>query len=131
MIDCCVLLKGDKCVAGNATGPIFLTDDGKRVDQAYYYHKNKCYGNCTTESNYETACSSYTPNSRGISQDCMVQMFNTYGCPNQTPRRLINADTVESYSQTTKKYVDNYIKTAVNVLKANKDDESKELCYGS
>ena len=26
---------------------------------------------------------------------------------------------------------DNYIKTAVNVLKANKDDESKELCYGS
>jgi hypothetical protein len=49
---CCVWLNGKKCVAGNESGPTFLTTktDNKEkpldvdVDVAYYYYKDKCYG---------------------------------------------------------------------------------------
>jgi hypothetical protein len=50
---CCVLAhdsddNSNKCVAGNALGPTFLsTDDGTDLNFDYYYYKNKCYGkNC-------------------------------------------------------------------------------------
>lgn len=50
-VDCCVFLNSNgtnKCVAGGADGPTFLTDDsGKGLDIEKYYYKNKCYGqNC-------------------------------------------------------------------------------------
>jgi hypothetical protein len=36
---------GDKCLAGNATGPTYKTDaEGKQINITKYYHMNKCYG---------------------------------------------------------------------------------------
>lgn len=129
--DCCVLLNGNQCVAGNARGAVYLTDDEGQIDQRYYHYKNKCYGNCNLAKSYEQTCGNYMPNSTGISKACMIQMFNNYGCPNKNPSDLIDDAMVSSYSQTTKQYVDFYIKNAVDVIKSRNDDESKALCKGS
>jgi hypothetical protein len=46
-VSCCVYLNGNKCVAGNARGPIYKTETtGEKINVDYYYYKNKCYGNC-------------------------------------------------------------------------------------
>ncbi|NDB83298.1 MAG: hypothetical protein EB127_11300 [Alphaproteobacteria bacterium] len=37
--ECCVLSNGKKCLAGNANGPTFKTNDLKN-----YYYMGKCYG---------------------------------------------------------------------------------------
>jgi hypothetical protein len=42
---CCVMLNGEKCVAGNKDGPTFKTESGKDITVDYYYYQNKCYGN--------------------------------------------------------------------------------------
>lgn len=42
---CCVVLNGEKCVAGNQDGPTFKTDSGQDITVDYYYYQNKCYGN--------------------------------------------------------------------------------------
>lgn len=45
--DCCVFLNGKKCVAGNAHGPVYRSDDEKnKINVDNYYYKKKCYGNC-------------------------------------------------------------------------------------
>lgn len=46
--DCCVLLGGEKCVAGNMNGPSVKANysDFLLVNRDYYYYKGKCYGNC-------------------------------------------------------------------------------------
>jgi len=44
-VDCCILLNGAKCVAGNSQGPSFKTDTNTAGND-YYYFKNKCYGKC-------------------------------------------------------------------------------------
>lgn len=129
--DCCVLLNGKQCVAGDANGALYLTDDEGKIDQRYYHHKNICYGNCNLAQKYEQTCGNYMPNSTGISKDCMIKMFNNYGCPNKNPIDLINDTMVKSYSQTTKQYVENYIKTAVKEIKSKNDNESKAMCKGS
>jgi hypothetical protein len=121
---CCVLLNGTNCVAGNFNGPIFTKDDS---DYTYYYNKEVCYGDCSQAQSYESACSQYDKNSTGISKSCMVQMFNNHGCPNKNPDAFINDDMVATYSNTTKQYVDNYIKTSVDQLKFLK---VAELCDG-
>jgi hypothetical protein len=42
---CCVWTSNDKCLAGNANGPTFNTDEnGKTKNLDYYYYQNKCYG---------------------------------------------------------------------------------------
>ena len=47
--ECCVLLGGEKCVAGNANGPSMKSNysDFLLVNRDYYYYKGKCYGNCS------------------------------------------------------------------------------------
>jgi hypothetical protein len=47
--DCCVLLGGEKCVAGNQNGPSIKANysDFLIVNRDYYYYKGKCYGNCS------------------------------------------------------------------------------------
>ena len=46
-VSCCVLLNGEKCVAGDISGPTFKTNtDGTNINVDFYYYKNKCYGNC-------------------------------------------------------------------------------------
>jgi hypothetical protein len=42
---CCVVLNGEKCVAGSQNGPTFKTESGKDINIDYYYFQNKCYGN--------------------------------------------------------------------------------------
>jgi archaellum component FlaF (FlaF/FlaG flagellin family) len=47
---CCVMLNGEKCVAGNQDGPTFKTESGEDINIDYYYYQNKCYGNsCPTK----------------------------------------------------------------------------------
>lgn len=42
---CCVWTSGNKCKAGNASGPTFNSDaNGKTKHLDYYYFQNKCYG---------------------------------------------------------------------------------------
>jgi hypothetical protein len=41
---CCIVLNGEKCVAGNQDGPTFKTDSGEDIIVDYYYYQNKCYG---------------------------------------------------------------------------------------
>jgi len=51
--DCCVLLGGAKCVAGNEKGPKIKSvySDISIRNKDYYYFKGKCYGNCAADSN--------------------------------------------------------------------------------
>lgn len=46
--NCCVLLGGDKCVAGNEEGPTFTSNynDSLVKNRDHYYYNGKCYGNC-------------------------------------------------------------------------------------
>lgn len=48
--DCCVLLGGSTCVAGNEQGPTQKTNYGDVYirNKDYYYYRGKCYGNCST-----------------------------------------------------------------------------------
>jgi hypothetical protein len=133
---CCVLLNGNTCVAGNIQGPNFLTQEGEAVDYTYYYYKDNCYGTgCEMANNYEAACNVYANNDTGISKSCMIQMFNINGCPNSNPTDLINDSMVQEYSETSKQYVNNYLKKTTELLKDNiaqtNDPASKSLCYGS
>jgi hypothetical protein len=128
---CCVLIKGGQCVAGNQFGPTFVSENGIDIDFSYFYHKNECYGNCGTAQNYKVACGGYENSSTGISKECMVQMFNNYGCPNSTPDAFINDTMVHAYSQTSKQYVDDYIKKSVGIIRGTKTEESYKLCYGN
>lgn len=41
LVDCCVLLDGNKCVGGSKDGPTYVD-----TDYEYYHHKNKCNGKC-------------------------------------------------------------------------------------
>jgi hypothetical protein len=44
-VSCCVLLNGEKCVAGGASGPTFKTEkNGSKRSVDYYYYQQKCYG---------------------------------------------------------------------------------------
>jgi len=44
-VSCCILLNGEKCVAGGASGPTFKTEtDGTKRNVDYYYYQKKCYG---------------------------------------------------------------------------------------
>jgi hypothetical protein len=45
---CCVLLGGEKCFAGDETGPSNKSafSDTTITNRDYYYYKSKCYGHC-------------------------------------------------------------------------------------
>jgi len=45
---CCVLLGGEKCVAGNENGPTIKSNysDIYLKNKDFYFHQGKCYGNC-------------------------------------------------------------------------------------
>lgn len=47
MTNCCVYTNNKKCVAGSAHGPLFKTENGKKIDVITYHHYGKCFGaNC-------------------------------------------------------------------------------------
>ena len=58
--DCCVMLGGSKCVAGNGYGPTTPSNysDFTIQNRDFYYFKGKCYGNC-----YQNGASSMYVNS--------------------------------------------------------------------
>ena len=45
---CCLLLGGQKCVAGNENGAKMTSNygDSSIINREYYYYMGKCYGNC-------------------------------------------------------------------------------------
>lgn len=45
---CCVLMGGEKCVAGNETGPLYKANYGDFLmrNKDKYFFNGKCYGNC-------------------------------------------------------------------------------------
>ena len=45
---CCVLLGGQKCVAGSERGPTLTANysDYELINKDFYYYQGKCYGNC-------------------------------------------------------------------------------------
>lgn len=48
---CCVLIGGQKCVAGNQYGPTNRANygDQRLTNRDFYYYKGKCYGNCSSQ----------------------------------------------------------------------------------
>jgi hypothetical protein len=50
--ECCVLLGGQKCVAGNSQGPLVQSNfsDFTVKNRDMYFHKGKCYGNCPSNN---------------------------------------------------------------------------------
>jgi hypothetical protein len=46
--NCCVLLGGQKCVAGGENGPKNVANysDYNLMNRDFYYYQGKCYGNC-------------------------------------------------------------------------------------
>jgi hypothetical protein len=135
---CCVFLNGNKCVAGNIYGPTYLTEDGQEIDYNFYNFKNNCYGNCDMTNNDPlTECNSYADNSMGVSQACIVKIFNTMGCPNKNPSALINPAMVDTFRKSSRKYITKYLAEAVKIIKkyatgdnSETANDSRILCHG-
>jgi hypothetical protein len=130
---CCILINGVKCVAGDANGPTYLTDQGNEIEYKYYLHRNKCYGaGCDEAANgYLEKCGKYADNSTGISQGCMIEMFNKAGCPNKSPKFIINDDYAYNNSRSSKKYIEMDLKEiAKNLLSdiTKGNDDSRIKC---
>jgi hypothetical protein len=129
--DCCILLNGTKCIAGDVKGPSYLTDQGNKIDYNYYLYKNKCYGaGCDNAgNNYEKHCGMYAKNSTGISKACMVEMFKDAGCSDSS--FIIDDVYVYNNSKSSKQYINNnLIVTANTLLEGIKkaDSDSKVKC---
>ena len=138
LLSCCVLLNGNKCIAGSVNGPTYLTDQGNTIDYAYYTYRGKVYPEeyqfKTSSSGYAQHCGMYASNSTNISKECMVQMFNDAGCPNSNPSVLINKSSVYDYSNSSTRYIQNDMKNAVKLLKSNMtagDNDSRMVCNGA
>jgi hypothetical protein len=133
---CCILLNGNKCVAGDVNGPTYLTDHGNTIDYNYYIYRGKTYPenyNPTPSSGYLERCGMYANNSSNISKACMIQMFNDAGCPNPNPKALINNNTVYEYSLEPKQYIQKDLQNAAALLQNNirkGDEDSRILCNG-
>lgn len=80
---CCALVEGTKCVAGNANGPTYLTENGRDIDYSYYSYKNKCYGACSGKAaDSANPCSSFTDTDTNLTQRCIRRLWAQTGCPN-------------------------------------------------
>ncbi len=136
-ISCCVLLNGSKCVAGDANGPTYLTDQGNAIDYNYYRHRGKVYPedyNFKPSEGYLKKCGMYANNSTNISKACMIRLFNDTGCTNPAPTALINDATVAAYRDSSKQYIKADLENATKLLKSNMnagDDDSRILCNGA
>ena len=118
---CCVLVNGTKCVAGDANGPTYLTDQGNEIDYNYYLFRNKCYGaGCKDAQNtYQKKCGAYADNSTKVSQDCMVQMFNDAGCTSANPIYVVDDTYAYNNSKSSKKYIEGDLQTIAKSLMAD------------
>ncbi len=123
LTDCCVLLQGNKCVAGNALGPTNQVDEkGQDIDYAYYSYKNQCYGSCGKGLvNAANPCSVYSMTDTGLSESCIKRLWSQSGCPNGA---YITSDLVTSLKDNSK--------AAIQVMfkKARSDEPNYAKCYG-
>lgn len=120
--DCCIFINGKKCVAGDATGPTFKTDNnGEDIDYAYYSYKNMCYGSCGKGiSNAANPCSAYESTDTGISIQCLQRLWAETKCPNT---RYITPTVVESLKDFSKSAILDQMKNA-------KAEPNYAKCYG-
>jgi len=123
LTDCCVLLQGSKCVAGNALGPTNQVDEkGEDIDYAYYSYKNQCYGSCGKGlANASNPCSAYAASDKGISEGCIKRLWSQAGCPNGA---YISQEFVASLKDYTKAAIQLKFKNA------RKDEPNYAKCYG-
>jgi len=124
LMNCCILLNGNKCVAGNGTGPTYYTDNGTEITFDYYEFKGQRIPQLPDDTNYTNKCAVYADNSTGISYDCMAQMFNELGCANPNPDTTITSDYMTKNIKSTKRYIRNDLSMKVHNLKNTKNDEA-------
>jgi hypothetical protein len=120
--DCCILLNGKKCVAGDSHGPTFDVDDqGKDVDYKYYTYKNNCYGHCGKDFNEANPCDSYASTDTNINDKCIKYLWSETGCPNKKYVTPGVSSSLQSYS-----------KAAIDVKfkRARTDEPNYAKCYG-
>jgi hypothetical protein len=133
---CCVLLNGNKCVAGNVKGPTYYTDNGIEIEFDYYEFRGKRYPELSSEEERNNKCAPYAENSTGISQDCMIQLFNKAGCSNDNPDKIITDAYVNNNIKSTKRFIRNDLTKRVQILKnlANDDEVTQKdkliMCSG-
>ena len=62
---CCVLLGGQKCVAGDKYGPSLKSNysDFMIVNKDFYYYQGKCHGNCPNAPQFPTLSGNNIPES--------------------------------------------------------------------
>jgi hypothetical protein len=121
--DCCIVLNGNKCVAGDANGPTFLVDEnGKDLDYAYYSYKNDCYGSCGKGlGSAANPCSIYGKTDIGISEKCIKRLWKQTGCPNTA---YITSEIATSFKDNTKASLE------VKFKNAKTDEPNYANCYG-
>jgi hypothetical protein len=120
--DCCIVLNGSKCVAGNAEGPMYQTENGNDIDYAYYSYKNQCYGSCGKGlANAANPCAAYATTDTGISERCIKRLWSQSGCPNGA---YINSDVVTDLKDHSKMAIQ------VKFKKARSDEPNYAECYG-
>lgn len=133
---CCVLLNGNKCVAGNVKGPTYYTDKGIEIEFDYYEFRGQRYPELLSEEERNNKCAPYAENSTGISKDCMIQLFNKAGCSNENPDKIITDDFVNQNIKSTKRFIRNDLTKRVQILKnlANDDEVTQKdkliMCSG-
>jgi len=123
LTDCCVLLQGNKCVAGNALGPTNIVDErGNDIDYAYYSYKNQCYGSCGKGlANAANPCSEYEITDTGLSERCIKRLWSQAGCPNGA---YITNDITNELKNNSKAAIQMKFKNA------RKDEPNYDKCYG-
>jgi hypothetical protein len=84
-----------------------------------------------TCSAYYKECEKYDDDSKGVSTECMVQMLNRLGCPNQNPE--LSGAFIDSTQNKTKREVKTILIDWVNYvfeMIKNKSSAHTAFCYG-
>ena len=121
--DCCVVLNGSQCVAGDADGPTFQKDEkGNDIDFSYYSYKNNCYGTCGGGVNRAiNPCDDYEDTDTMLNERCIKRLWSEAGCTNPAYISPQVAANLQSYSKAA-------IKVKFN--KALSDEPNYSQCYG-
>lgn len=126
---CCVLMNGNKCVAGDKNGPSLITEtdeDGNKnqLMYEYYVYQGQRFPELLPEDNYNNNCGKYADNSTDISPECMIQLFNKAGCANPNPSEIITEDYKIQNSRSTKRYLrDDLTKKALALQNLNETSD--------
>lgn len=127
---CCVLINGNKCVAGDKNGPSLITETDENGNKnqllyEYYVYQGQRFPELLPEdSNYNNNCGKYADNSTDISPECMIQLFNKAGCANPNPSEIITEDYKNQNIHSTKRYLrDDLTKKALALQNLNETSD--------